>query len=60
VSWVATTLKPATLGQLARGGHDGEKMRSLLDGHLPPVYLVPRVPERDRERNELEKHFAMN
>lgn len=60
VSWVTTTLKPASLGQLAREGHDGEKMRPLLDGHLPPVYLVPRAPDRDRDRNELEKHFGMN
>lgn len=42
VSWVATTLKPPTLGQLARGGHDGDKLRPLLQGGLPWIYLLPR------------------
>jgi hypothetical protein len=42
VSWVATTLKPPTLVQLARGGHDGEAMRPMLQGGLPWIYLLPR------------------
>lgn len=41
VKWVATTLKPATLGRMARGGHDGEETRSLLQGGLPWIYLLP-------------------
>lgn len=42
VKWVATTVKPAMLGRMARGGHDGEEMRPLLEGGLPWIYLLPR------------------
>lgn len=42
VNWVATTLKPTALSQLARGGHEGERIRPLLQGGLPWIYLLPR------------------
>jgi hypothetical protein len=42
VNWVATTLKPPTLGRMTRGSHDGEVLRPILQGGLPWVYLLPR------------------
>ena len=42
VDWVATTLKPGILGRMSRGGHDGDEMRSMLQGGLPWIYLLPR------------------
>jgi hypothetical protein len=42
VTWVATTLKPASLGRMACTGHDGEEMRAMLQGELPWIYLLPR------------------
>jgi hypothetical protein len=42
VKWVDTTLKPGVLGQLAKEDPSGERMRPLLDGNLPVLYLVPR------------------
>jgi hypothetical protein len=42
VKWVATTLKPGILGRMSRGGHDGDEMRSMLQGGLPWIYLLRR------------------
>jgi Putative heavy-metal chelation len=43
VKWVATTIKPRSLINMARRSHSGEEMRSTLQGGLPWIYLVPRV-----------------
>lgn len=49
VNWIATTLKPASLGALARERRDGASMRPLLQGGLPWLYLVPREVCRDSQ-----------
>jgi len=41
INWVATTLKPRILTEMARGDHSGEKLRTLLDGGLPQIFLTP-------------------
>jgi hypothetical protein len=49
VKWIATTLKPKIISQLAREDHSGDMMRPLLEGGLPELYLVPRTAEYLRE-----------
>lgn len=43
VRWIATTLKPAVLGELAGPGHSGDNLQPLLQGGLPWIYLLPRA-----------------
>jgi len=57
VQWVATTLKPATLGTLARERRDGAPMRPLLQGGLPWLYLFPRVVRHDSHAFHCEDDF---
>lgn len=43
VDWIATTIKPAWLGDLIANGRSGRELRDVLQGGLPWIYLYPAL-----------------